>query len=518
MTTDANEGGACDTAVCPADEPRELNPAAGNHLLLDLRLADAVAETVAVDAVAGTLRGLGLEAAVLDSMTAVCTQTLREARTREVFAGDRPTVEVKLGLHGHQVHLRVSDMRMPQWVEGAPAYSADQLARTSGLAGFRRGEQGNGGNWTECVAHLPAETSDGPSVNARDLSTSAQPPRTAGATAATVRLQTLSTDDAEGLVRLIYRVYGYTYPRSEFYSPEAIRRLLRAGEMSGIVAIDDAGELIGHLAAIPDTPYLTSEVGRLAVDPRYRGLGLASRLNNQLLQEARRAGTPALWAECVANHVASQRIVVAAGGVEVGLLLGAFPSTLRMSHIANPLDGRMSLVPMVLSVAPGPLLTAHLPAHLEPIYRQITGKLGLQRAVDTGVNYRPAGILRLRTSMLPQLNVGLIAADELGSGGLARVRAEMAAMISAHMVPIYLDIPVADTGAARAITLAYQHGFIWGMLFPCARADGDVLRLQWLGHQAVDTRDIQCATEHGRAMQHWVVGELQHWKAGAMFA
>ena len=83
------------------------------------------------------------------------------------------------------------------------------------------------------------------------------------------------------------------------------------------------------------------------------------------------------------------------------------------------------------------------------------------------------------------------------------------------MAVIFLDIPLADPGAGHAIALAYEHGFIWGALFPCARADGDVLRLQWLDHRVVDAHDIQCASAHGQALKQWVLGEQERWFSGS---
>ena len=491
----------------PPSDPVPTGPQANDYTLLDLHLLDPVAATVAVDAVVHTLRDLGLETAVLDSLATVLLQILQEARAREVFAGDPPTVQVTLRRHGRQVLVRVSDLRMPQWGAGTAPCPSDGLVRASRLDGFHRGEQGDTGNWSECVLSLPALAGD----RALDAQPSAAPAPAAGAADAPVQLRELRAADAEGLVRLVYRVYGYSYPKPEFYSPEAIRRLLKSGGFTGVLALDDTGEVVGHLALIPDTPYLTAELGRLAVDPRRRGQNLASRLTDHALALAGQTGTPAFWAECVTNHPASQRLFLAVGGQEVGLLLGAFPA-MRMSRFAEPQGERQTLMVIAKPLAPSHPCRAQLPAHLEPIYRQLSERLGLAREIDTSER-APTGTLALRVSLLPRLNAGLLAVDELGRGGLARVRAEMAAMIQARLAIVYLDLPLATDGAGRAIDLAYQHGFIWGMLLPCARPDGDVLRLQWLGPQVVEERDIQCASEHGRAMMAWVLGERARWLA-----
>ncbi len=505
-----------ETGTIPASDPHaapvaptpSARPRSPDQTLLDLRLQDRVSESVAVDAVIGTLGGLGLASGAVDALAEVLVQALREAREREVFADDSPWVQVTLQLRARQLSVRLSDQRMPQWAEGAAPPGSDRLARQSGLAGFRRGEQGSVGNWVEYVLDLPAAADCPPFPPAEPA------PALDAATAAAIQLRPLVTDDAEGLVRLIYRVYSYSYPRPEYYSPAAIRHLLVAGELDGWVASDADGTLVGHVATVPDTPYLTSELGRLLVDPDYRRWGLAARLTEHALTQARAAGSPALWAECVANHVASQRLALAAGGVEVGLLLGAFKGSIRMSGLANPTQGRQSLVPIALVLTPGAPRKAHLPEHLQPIYRRLADRLGLVREIDTR-DRTSSGTLALRSATFPPLNLGFLAIDRLGSQGLERGRAELAALLEARVAVCYLDVPLADPGAAHAIALAYRQGFTWGMLFPNARTDGDVLRLQWLAEPFVDTEHVHCASEHGQAMKDWVLGERARCLPGA---
>ena len=76
--------------------------------------------------------------------------------------------------------------------------------------------------------------------------------------------------------------------------------------------------------------------------------------------------------------------------------------------------------------------------------------------------------------------------------------------MSAVLGAAYLDIPLGDPSAPSIIRRAEQHGFFWAALLPSARADGDVLRLQHLSDAAVDTEDVEFASEHGGRMGAFV--------------
>jgi hypothetical protein len=53
------------------------------------------------------------------------------------------------------------------------------------------------------------------------------------------------------------------------------------------------------------------------------------------------------------------------------------------------------------------------------------------------------------------------------------------------------------------------------MLFSCAHADGEVLRLHWPGPQVVDVSMMQCAPAPGMGIKTWVLGERERWMTGA---
>ena len=56
------------------------------------------------------------------------------------------------------------------------------------------------------------------------------------------------SDDAAGVTRLVEGVYGDTYYPRNLYNPDEIVHLNEAEKLVSVVAVDSAGQVIGHYA------------------------------------------------------------------------------------------------------------------------------------------------------------------------------------------------------------------------------------------------------------------------------
>ena len=63
-----------------------------------------------------------------------------------------------------------------------------------------------------------------------------------------VEVRPLEPADTPGLRELIERCYGDAYPKRVVYEPDALAKLIRSGEHSGVVAVSGE-EVVGHIAA-----------------------------------------------------------------------------------------------------------------------------------------------------------------------------------------------------------------------------------------------------------------------------
>ncbi|MBJ45115.1 MAG: hypothetical protein CMJ80_17875 [Planctomycetaceae bacterium] len=96
----------------------------------------------------------------------------------------------------------------------------------------------------------------------------------------------MRTEEAEQVSQLMYRVYGNTYFNEDIYYPDRIAAQHQHGVTVSYVAVDKAGEVVGHYALerIPDSP--VAEVGQAVVDSYHRRRGLLGRMKQCALQDA----------------------------------------------------------------------------------------------------------------------------------------------------------------------------------------------------------------------------------------
>lgn len=469
--------------------------------LVDIRIADVVPVSAAVEATAETALGLGVPASQASRLAAVVRELLGEARARETFGGFDDPVQVTAVRHGSQLQVTVTDHRMPAVGEAF----CDQMSFRLSALGFVSDltyDLASNGNVARAVIPIPPHASwlDTEQILPHDVE------RVDDATAAAVVFRPAEPADAVAITRLTFRCYGYTYVDPSFYSPEAIAASLKSGEFMAVVGSTPQGDVVGLQGLTSDADGLVPEFGRLMVDARYRRRHLAERLADDLLDRAKERGIPSAWAECVANHAASQRTVQSAGGVEVGLLLGASPQEVAMAGFDADEQGRRSLVSMVIPLAGGPPRTSYLPEHLIPTYLDLAERLGLQReAVANDVH--PDGTSQFHISSQMAAGRARVALQRLAPDALQRIAQEVNSLETQRLGVIYLDIPLSDPAAARAIRIAEERQFFWAALLPDARPDGDVLRMQRLAPVPIDFSHIQTITDHGAAMVEFILSE-----------
>ena len=193
----------------------------------------------------------------------------------------------------------------------------------------------------------------------------------------------------------------------------------------------------------------------------------------------------------------------------MGLLLGASPQAVAMAGFDEVKDdGRRSLVSMFIPLAGHGVRTSYLPAHLIPMYLECVKRMGLEREVHD-LDVRPAGDSRFQVSSQAAIGRARISLDRLAPDALQRIAQEVAGLDIERLAVMYLDIPLADPAAARAIRIAEARGFFWAALLPDARPDGDVLRLQRLADVPIDDDHIQTITDHGAAIVEFIRHERE---------
>ena len=120
---------------------------------------------------------------------------------------------------------------------------------------------------------------------------------------------------------------------------------------------------------------------------------------------------------------------------------------------------------------------------------------------------RPSGTSRLQLSTSPRSG-GPGSRYNAGAGRATAHRRRGRGLDLSNLAVLYLDIPLADPAACRAI---HRRGtrLLLAALLPDARPDGDVLRLQRLADIEIDTTHIQTVTDLGADVVAFVLSERE---------
>ena len=159
----------------------------------------------------------------------------------------------------------------------------------------------------------------------------------------TFTVRPFSPADAQEVVRLLYRTYGYSYPFEHLHYPERLIALNADGSLLSLVAVSSQGALVGHLSMFfhKESPFL-AEMGAAVVHPDFRGHGCLRQLTEYALAEAQRRQLQALYARPVTNHIYSQKVSEEVGFKPCGLLWDSdLPSCLSKGSMKTCPNGSL---------------------------------------------------------------------------------------------------------------------------------------------------------------------------------
>lgn len=477
-----------DRYLAPVEEP-----------LLDLRLPDVLPAATGTQALVVTLLGLGVDDDTARRAAAVVGELIVEARKRETYDASTSAIHLSVRRAGDRLRVSVNDRRAPDVVGIAAERLSWKLARL-GFVENLQSRSDERGNATECDVVIGMSV--GPSATPAD-----EVVLVTDEVAEHVQVRAATPADAEGITQLAFRTVGFTHIDTQLYSVEALRSRLDSGGLISFVAVGPDGEIVGHIALVDEEDDIVPEWGRLMVDARWRGRKLSTQLGIASLQGAHERELPFLWSECTARHPIAQKGSIAAGGIEVGLLIGAVPDTVTLAGFERTTPGRGSLVPFAIPVKRGPARTVSLPEHHWPMYREVVERLGIERDLTDPVTFTLDGVSDIHVGVHAGFSVGRIAVRRMGSDVTQRVADEYLAMAASGLAVVYIDIGLDDPAAAEAIRVAEANGFFWAALLPEARADGDVLRMQRIGWVGVDAESCVYASEFGEQMGAYVRSE-----------
>ena len=364
---------------------------------------------------------------------------------------------------------------------------------------------GKNGKVVELVKNFPFKTVDEVEKNPNQSSEVELAP-----TSEKVTLRLMRSDETVSLARLIYRVYGYTYPHEDIYYPEKFASLIKSGLVTSCVAVNEQDEIVGHLGVFLETPEdHVGESALAAVDPRYRGRGLFPRMKKMMMEEVASKGLLGLYSRAVTVHVASQKSNVKMGAKETGFVLAHSPPTAIFKKMKTEVANiRRTVALFYVPVAPDRKQTVFLPnAHheiIKKIYEHTELPRVLKKVYPERVDLAPHS--HIHSHILPEMASAFLRVKEFGVDFIDELRLQVHDLKERKIELIVLDLPLKDPGTAILCPEIENMNFFFGGIMP-EYLDGDSIRLQYLNNVAFDPESVDIYSEFAQEIFDYVVEE-----------
>lgn len=274
-------------------------------------------------------------------------------------------------------------------------------------------------------------------------------------------------EDAPGVGRLFFQVYGDEYPVDEPYVPDLLIEANRAGRIRTVVVEAEDGSIVAQAACFQSSPpnLRLYEYGQLLLDKNYRNTFAAARMHQFFVKNmfGQMPGVDGTYGEAVCHHLATQKMIKGSGFRECGVELGLMPEA---AYAGEGVHGRASCLyaQRVDQDQPGALF---LPGAWGGLVQGIMGQWPLSRQVAQGdAPVPPHAVTELEAKHFVFAGVRRVTVRRIGADFAERLAAELAAATQgdAALVQLFLCLGEAWTGhAAQALR---QAGFFFGGFMP----------------------------------------------------
>jgi anti-sigma regulatory factor (Ser/Thr protein kinase) len=451
-----------------------------------------------------------------------CRNTIKNA----FEGGESGTLKIAGELTPAALTLSVRDNGLPFYqTRGVSASESDaeKSARTCrGLASVQRcfdqvrwiyhGVEGNELRLTKYLGkRCPLTVTEPETSPLEDKNVQPAPPDTY-----TIRLS--RPGDGIQVSQLIYRAYGYTYPHEDFYYPERIDHKVATGQLVGVVAATDNGEIVGHVGVERSEPAPVGNVGFLVVAPAHRSRGISRLLNDRLYEEIKRLGLVGLFNECFTIHTISQQISDSLGQHVTCIRLLELQAHFRTARQRSgsgelweqemqPGRQRLTLVEYFTYLRQHGPKTLCAPARHREILAHMYHNLEVE--VQFLEPSRPVGPGELKVGYDQAVGTGTIQVNRIGSDTLPEIcqaRRDLCDLAGAEVVG--LQLPLAQGGTPDLCEAAEADGFFFsGLLLPCT-PEGDFVRLQYLNTE-FDPAGIHLYSPFAKELLSYILKERE---------
>ncbi|MDA8124065.1 MAG: acyl carrier protein [Deltaproteobacteria bacterium] len=310
--------------------------------------------------------------------------------------------------------------------------------------------------------------------------------------------------DAWGVAQCCCAIYGDGYPVDTYYVPQRLVAETRQGNIHGVVARTERGDVVGFGAVYRSSPPFSGiyEAGQYLIRQEYRNTRAVFEISEFILKMLpAKTGLSVLFTETVCRDLIMQRMPVRKGFTEAGLALDLMPAEAFAKEGGSP--GRVAAVLFfkVFKDRPQDLWLPEI--YREPVGRCIE-EMGLVRSLHS--QSETAGLPERSDSTELYFAEAAVARLSLVKAGrdAAQIIADFEATASAkgcQVRQVFLNI--GDPALVGVFPALLQRGYFFGGYLP-RWFDNDGLLLQKLT-SAPNRESINLYSERAKKLLEFIM-------------
>ena len=323
-----------------------------------------------------------------------------------------------------------------------------------------------------------------------------------------IEVRPMTRRDADALVELVLSTYGDKYVHEEIYHPDLFFAAQERGDHISEVAVTGDGKVVGHWAFTFHGPRV-AEGGMAITHPDYRGHGVATDLERNILRRLDDLGVRWIMGEPVLFHTATQEMVLEhwKGGAITGFRLKVYHQVGNVGGFGGEVErGRISAATAFCPMASMVERKAWVSPAYAPLLEQALAPTGWPRELGGEAGDAPAATESVleggwdADNYSASITVHVIGADIEQAVAGAR---DEAIGRGAKYIGLRLS-----TGSPEAAGVDLRGlGFSYAAFLPEMGDEGDMLLLQWLEDPVIDRGHWHLVNAEVEALADMVIAQ-----------
>jgi hypothetical protein len=320
--------------------------------------------------------------------------------------------------------------------------------------------------------------------------------------------------DAAGVARAFYLTYGYAYDLPAVYVPSRLIELNESGQYVSIVALDAAGDVVGHYALSREGDEPIADACGAVVLPAHRGRDLLNKLRDRAEEEAIARGLAAYYSEPVTDHPRTQHASESFGAKACGITLAEAPRSFVARHMElSTTTQRQSCMLYVKPLQRREPRTVYAPPHHNAMVAAIYDELQLPIKLVAESQSQQTGRGGFHTVLTRADGIATIEVASIGSETPELIGQTVEDLRATNRLgAIYVSLSLEDPGAPALCEALEHSGFFFAGVGPWMLGGSDSLRLQ-MPLAPIDLSELVVIGDFGRQLLGYIAAERERCSA-----